>query len=71
MLCLPHPYIKAKLKNRAKTQKPAKFLQSVTQIHHKCVSRGAIASDNKVMEALSKFMKAFNMKRIEMKRKSF
>jgi hypothetical protein len=70
MLCLPHPYIKAKLKKRTKTQKPAKFLYKVPQILHKCVFRGAIASDNKVMEALDKFMKAFNKKRIEMKRKS-
>jgi hypothetical protein len=30
-----------------------------------------MASDNNVMEALGKFMKAFNKKRIEMKRKSF
>jgi hypothetical protein len=34
------------------------------------VFRGALASD-KVMEALGKFIKVFNKKRIEMKRKSF
>jgi hypothetical protein len=35
------------------------------------VFRGALASDNKVMEALGKFIKVFNKKRIEIKRKSF
>jgi hypothetical protein len=35
------------------------------------VFRGAIASDNKVMEGQGKFMKSLNKKRIEIKRKSF
>jgi hypothetical protein len=34
------------------------------------VSRGIVANDNKVMEALGKFMKVFNKKGIEMQRKS-
>jgi hypothetical protein len=35
------------------------------------VSRGTKAIDNKFMEALSKFMKVFNRKRMEMQVKSF
>jgi hypothetical protein len=35
------------------------------------VSRGTKAMDNKVMDALSKFMKVFNKKRMEMQVKSF
>jgi hypothetical protein len=34
------------------------------------VSRGTVANDNKVMEALGKFMKVFNKKGMEMPRKS-
>jgi hypothetical protein len=71
MLCLPHPYVKAIVHEICKKQKRKNFLHWLNLIHNKCISTGSIASENKVMEALGKFMKVCNKKRIEMKRKSF
>jgi hypothetical protein len=53
----------------AKKNSIKNFLQSQNLIRHKCVSRGAMAYDNNVIEALGKFMKVFNKKRMEMQRK--